>query len=212
MRDYLTKKTLTKKMNYRTFFVSNLNNLLNNTEILVMYAINTHRLPLSTDVSLKANICSYCLVKFHGRDVAAVDLKQECQTSCGHHFHLACLTWLFFNKPIGSRSCWHCGQNPFPVLDMKTGEAHLDKFFPDQVFSVACLNGDLDQVKKSLAEGVNVNAAMKDNYTALIIATLAGYTDIAEHLIKHGADVNAVQAFSRSTALHFAADQIKPIL
>ncbi|WP_422413154.1 MULTISPECIES: ankyrin repeat domain-containing protein [unclassified Endozoicomonas] len=174
-----------------------------------MDAINLNHppLPITTELTSEAHKCDICFVEFHGRDVAAVEDDSKCKTHCGHIFHLHCLTRLFYVKPIDSRSCGYCREKPFPVLDMKTGESHPDKFFPDQVFSRACLNGDVNQVKKSLAEGVYVNAVMWDDFNPLLIASAMGHTELAEVLINNGANVNAAMAENGVTPLFFAAQK-----
>ncbi|WOG28592.1 ankyrin repeat domain-containing protein [Endozoicomonas sp. 8E] len=161
--------------------------------------------PMNVDVTPEANKCSICHGEFRGSDVASVDANPECLTRCGHSSHLKCLTMLYVHKPIGSRNCGHCQGNPFPVLDTKTGKSYPDEFFPDQLFSRACWNGDVDQVKKSLAAGVYVNAVMSYDFNPLLIASAEGHTELAEVLINNGADVNAVMAEKGVTPLFFAA-------
>ncbi|WP_422414306.1 hypothetical protein, partial [Endozoicomonas sp. ALB122] len=108
-------------------------------------------------LTLTTDHCPVCLAPFHGRNVAPVVVKTQC---CGHRFDLGCITRCFVDQPIGSRRCAMCRQNPMPVVNQNTSESYPDTFFPDQTFYNACLNGDLDQVERSLAEGVNVNAVM----------------------------------------------------
>ncbi len=158
---------------------------------------------MSTDITSEANICCLCHGKIHGSTVAPVHIDLKCPSSCGQLSHLDCPKRQVVIHPIDF--CGFCLQNPFPALNMTTGESHPDKFFPDETFYNACLNGDLDQVKKSLAEGVYVNAVMKDDFTALMMASSKGYSDVAEHLINQGANVNAAQAESGATPLFFAA-------
>ncbi|WP_257254282.1 ankyrin repeat domain-containing protein, partial [Endozoicomonas sp. SESOKO3] len=166
----------------------------------------TRSLPMITDVKSQAALCPICRDDFHGHNVAPVDVKPQYQTRCGHHFHLDCISKHFVKQSIGSRQCKECGQNPTPVLNESTGVSHPDKFFPDHRFYDACFDGNLKKVKKSLAEGVNVNAVMKDDLTALMIASIKGHTDVAEHLIKNRAEVNAARACDGFTPLMLAAE------
>ncbi|WP_257282076.1 ankyrin repeat domain-containing protein [Endozoicomonas sp. ISHI1] len=160
--------------------------------------------PMDTDIPLESDPCPICLTHFHGRDEALVVVKSQC---CGHHFDLDCISKCFVNQPIGSRRCAMCRQDPMPIVNENTGESHPDEFFPDQRFYRACFNGDLDQVEKSLAEGVNVNAVMTDDLTALILASYRGQTDVVERLINAGANVNAARTRDGCTPLYMAAQE-----
>lgn len=61
----------------------------------------------------------------------------------------------------------------------------------DEDFLKLCEAGNVVEVKEAIKNGANVNA--KNNYgsTALMHATVIGYTETTELLLKHGADVNA---------------------
>ncbi|WOG28594.1 ankyrin repeat domain-containing protein [Endozoicomonas sp. 8E] len=175
-----------------------------------MDAIAPSPLPMSTELTSKADVCSICHGGFHGRNVAPVNLNPKCQTHCGHYFHLHCITGQFVDEPLGSRRCKLCRQNPIPVLNTSTGESYPDKFFADQRFRSACCSRDLKQVQKLLEEGVNINAVMNAGFTALMIASSEGFTDLAELLIRHGADVNAARAEDGVTALFLTAQNNDP--
>ncbi|WP_257282067.1 ankyrin repeat domain-containing protein [Endozoicomonas sp. ISHI1] len=172
-----------------------------------MDATHLSALTISTEETSKADECFICFAEFHGRDVASVKRNPKCQTHCGHLFHLDCLTRQFHYQPIGLRSCGYCRQNPFPVLNMKTGESYPNTFFPDEAFYNAFLRGDLDQVKKSLAGGVYVDAVMKGDFNPLLMASAQGYTDLAEVLINNGADINTAIAEDGVTPLFMAAQE-----
>ncbi|WP_257281818.1 ankyrin repeat domain-containing protein [Endozoicomonas sp. ISHI1] len=175
---------------------------VNSTDVLLMDGMAHPTVPTGTDIPLESDVCPICLVHFHGRGEALVVVKSQC---CGHHFDLDCVSKCFVEQPIGSRQCAMCRQNPMPMLSENTGESHPDQFFPDQAFYNACFDEDLDQVQKSLAEGVNVNAVMNnDGLNALMLACIWGHKDVVEHLINAGADLNA-QTEIGSTSLHFAA-------
>lgn len=54
----------------------------------------------------------------------------------------------------------------------------------------AAIDNELDNVKKALDAGADVNATDEDGDTALILASVNGYTDIVEELLENEADVN----------------------
>ncbi|WP_257282251.1 ankyrin repeat domain-containing protein [Endozoicomonas sp. ISHI1] len=176
-----------------------------NTDVLTMDGTAHLAVPMDTDAPVESDPCPICLVHFHGRDAVPVVLKAQC---CGHHFDLDCISKCFVDQPIGSRRCAMCRQNPMPVVNVNTGESHPDEFFPDWTFYRACLEGELDQVEKSLAEGVNVNAVIDDDFTALMLASGQGHKDIVERLIDAGADLNA-RINNGATSLFIAAQKNK---
>jgi ankyrin repeat protein len=53
------------------------------------------------------------------------------------------------------------------------------------------VTGKVGQVKKLLSDGVNVNACVSENGTALIAASIGGHLKIVKLLLRKGADVNA---------------------
>ncbi len=162
--------------------------------------------PMGTDASSKDDVCAICLEHFHGHDVAPVDADEtKCLTHCGHTFHLRCLTSQYFRKPIGSRQCAMCRQNPMPVEKEKTSESLPDKFFPDETFYDACYQGDYDQVDKSLADGVNINAVMKYGVTALMLGSFSGNRAVVERQLNAGAKVNFARTEDGATPLFMAA-------
>ncbi len=156
--------------------------------------------------TLKADQCAICLANFHNRNEEPVVVKTGC---CGQLFDLDCVSRCFVDQPIGSRRCAMCRQNPMPLMNQNTSESHPDTFFPDQTFYIACSNGDLEQVERSLAEGVNVNAVTSDDLTALMMASYGGHTDVVESLINAGASPNAARSCG-ATALYFAVQENNP--
>ncbi|WP_422135602.1 ankyrin repeat domain-containing protein [Endozoicomonas sp. ALD040] len=150
----------------------------------------------------EADQCPICLAPFHGRSVPPVVVTTQC---CCQRFDLDCISRYFTDQPIGSRRCAMCRQDPMPLVNQNTSESHPDTFFPDRTFFRACLFGDLDQVERSLAEGVNVNAVMIDDYTALMLASGLGHIDVVERLINAGANLDAAGS-TRPTALLFAVN------
>lgn len=79
----------------------------------------------------------------------------------------------------------------------------------DKEFMKLCRSGTAAEVEEAIMNGANVNAKENGFYkTSLMEATYYGKADIAEVLLKHGADVNARSADSRGwTALMWAAIQ-----
>mmetsp|Transcript_21749 Transcript_21749/g.32854 ORF Transcript_21749/g.32854 Transcript_21749/m.32854 type:complete len:167 (+) Transcript_21749:110-610(+) len=67
----------------------------------------------------------------------------------------------------------------------------------------AAKNGNLNQVRRLLRGGVDVNCVNSYGSTPLIMASIAGNLEIAEVLIEAGADVNQPQ-YQDWTALHGA--------
>ncbi len=66
-------------------------------------------------------------------------------------------------------------------------------------------NGNVDDVKKLIEEGVNVNL-LRDGITPLMIAASKGHTAVAEVIIQAGVNINE-RSDNGDTALHMAAEQ-----
>src|SRR5690606_8453424 len=60
--------------------------------------------------------------------------------------------------------------------------------------------------------GADPDSPNQDNQTALMLASALGLLEIAELLIEHGADVNAVETFRNQNALMWAAGENHPAL
>ena len=75
-----------------------------------------------------------------------------------------------------------CGESQSP--EPPTGKA------PDILLIEAAAKGNIEAVKQHLAAGVDVNAKEEDGSTPLHQAASEGHKEIAELLIKEGADVN----------------------
>ena len=71
----------------------------------------------------------------------------------------------------------------------------------DKELLEAVKNNKLDEVKKALDAGANVNATNNDGNTALIQASQNGHTEIVAMLLEKGADVNASKGKGGDTAL-----------
>jgi len=68
----------------------------------------------------------------------------------------------------------------------------------------ASILGDVDEVRRTLRKGADVNAGDEDGRTALHIAAREGYREITELLLAHGADVNLSERRYNLTAAEFA--------
>lgn len=60
------------------------------------------------------------------------------------------------------------------------------KYLDEQLFE-ACKIGTIEEIERLIKTGANVNAANDYGETALMWASLSGYTEIAKLLIKAGA-------------------------
>ena len=80
---------------------------------------------------------------------------------------------------------------------------------PDISIHRAAEKGNIEVVKKHLANGADINARDSDGLTPLIQAAFKGHNELVELLIAEGADVNAKDD-DGSTALDFATDPDNP--
>ncbi|SHN65631.1 Ankyrin repeat-containing protein, partial [Desulfovibrio litoralis DSM 11393] len=80
----------------------------------------------------------------------------------------------------------------------------------DEDFIQLCKKGTLEEVKKAIANGANVNAKDIDDRTALMRAVYSNPSpDVIAELIKAGADVNA-KDINDNTVLSHAVDNSNP--
>ena len=70
----------------------------------------------------------------------------------------------------------------------------------------AAKQGDVNQVRALLDDGVDANSTNRYGATALSFAANRGYVEIARLLVVAGVNVNAKDSFYGATALHWAAD------
>ncbi|MBV9766577.1 MAG: ankyrin repeat domain-containing protein [Acidobacteriaceae bacterium] len=70
--------------------------------------------------------------------------------------------------------------------------------------------GQLDQVESLTAQGADVNARDALGSTPLLDAAWSGNTEIANFLLAHGADANAIHTEARSTPLYYAVIRGRP--
>jgi len=71
---------------------------------------------------------------------------------------------------------------------------------------IAANSGRLEEVKRLLNEGADVNARAMNGMTPLILAAWMGHTEVVELLLRHGADINA-KTNTGSTALKLATER-----
>ena len=74
---------------------------------------------------------------------------------------------------------------------------------PDISIHRAAEKGNIEVVKKHLANGADINARDSDGLTPLIQAAFKGHNELVELLIAEGADVNAKDKYG-GTTLHVA--------
>jgi ankyrin repeat protein len=75
----------------------------------------------------------------------------------------------------------------------------------------ATATGNVEAVKKAIADGADVNVKAVGGGTLLFIATHEGHREVAELLIAKGADVNAKNG-SGETPLDWADEEIADLL
>lgn len=74
---------------------------------------------------------------------------------------------------------------------------------PVYMFHQAARDGDLDSVKRLLAdEGIGVDSTLNESYTALAYASAGGHLSVVKELLAQGADVNLQTRFSKSPLNH----------
>jgi len=70
----------------------------------------------------------------------------------------------------------------------------------------ACREGDLVRVKKNVDARVDIDAKDKGGWFPLSAASAHGHADVAEYLLKEGADVNELSS-KKNTPLIYAASR-----
>jgi LCP family protein required for cell wall assembly len=88
---------------------------------------------------------------------------------------------------------WHCNDNQFFFLTPKTNTESLIE---------ACSLGYIEEVKKFLKQGIDVNLKDYEGRTALVCAILNNHIDIANLLIDRGADVNTKDIYGITVLWH----------
>ena len=60
--------------------------------------------------------------------------------------------------------------------------------------------GNLNEIKKVITEGVNVNHSDGYGWTALMCASFAGHEDVVKYLLEHGANKSLVNSHGKTAA------------
>jgi ankyrin repeat protein len=89
---------------------------------------------------------------------------------------------------------------------MSTGIEAANTKSDSALFLEAVLQGDLEQVKQRLDQGVDVDVRDSQGRTALLLAAHENHIAIAEALIRSGADVNARDDIDDSPYLYAGAE------
>ncbi len=97
----------------------------------------------------------------------------------------------------------YCNQNNIVKLLEELPGSSVGKFDAELIEAVG--KRTLDEIKKLLAQGADVNARDTMGVSPLHFAAARGDKEIAEHLISKGANVNAVDNIWKNTPLHTAA-------
>jgi len=71
----------------------------------------------------------------------------------------------------------------------------------------AAASGDIDEIKRLLSQGTDVNVTNEEGQTPLHKAARAGQSNVAELLISRGANINATSKAWESTPLHCTANK-----
>jgi ankyrin repeat protein len=71
----------------------------------------------------------------------------------------------------------------------------------------AAENANLHDLQTALTDGANVNTRNDKNATALMLASMGGYTEIVKLLLNKGADVNVKEPTNGRTALMMASEK-----
>ncbi len=93
---------------------------------------------------------------------------------------------------------------PLFLLDMGARITGRNPQVKWELIEHSVVSGNLSLVKMLLSKGLNVDGEAKEN-TPLHSAVLHGYLEIAEHLIKSGANIEA-RCIRGETPLHWAAN------
>lgn len=92
--------------------------------------------------------------------------------------------------------------NSFSPIPEINEELHL----PELVYWASL--GELDEVKQSLANGVDVNSTDDEGYSALQAAAENGYLEVVKTLVQHGANVAYKAEYSALELAKMAEQQL----
>lgn len=119
----------------------------------------------------------------------------------GGHFH-TCWTQDDYRKLVLNAIVW-CAGIDVPSDGVKSGKPVI---VTNKTITQAIAKGDIEDIKRHIASGADLNEQNKSGWTSLHYAVVRGNTDAARLLIENGAKVDIVTG-SGQTALHFAADR-----
>ena len=130
-------------------------------------------------------MCSICCDGFTGKGRATLN--------CGHEFHLQCIsTWL---SQKGGRTCPVCRTPP-------TEKEKLHDLDPEAPFNrmvngvtplmFAATNNDVDETRRLIHSGENVNACDSDGDTPLLYAVSNRHEEVTKLLLTAGAGVTVI--------------------
>jgi len=80
-------------------------------------------------------------------------------------------------------------------MSLLAAQTYLQTASADSAIADAARSGDIEQVRKQISAGEDVNAPESDGSTALLWATYQSYPEIVAALVEAGADLNAVNDF-----------------
>ena len=80
----------------------------------------------------------------------------------------------------------------------------LEPILPEELFD-ACKVGNIDEVKRLIEQGVDVNARDSNGWTPLVFAAGSGHAEIADLLIDNNADVTSQTNEGRNALMYAAA-------
>lgn len=100
---------------------------------------------------------------------------------------------------------WKTKNNKSPLYDSTNDNYSSSKDNNDSPLHDAALEGNLDTVKKLIANGLDLNAKNKFGITPLHYASIAGHLEIVKYLLSNGA--NNIKSNSGKTPLDFARDK-----
>ena len=100
---------------------------------------------------------------------------------------------------------WKTKNNKSPLYDSSNDNYSSSKDNNDSPLHDAALEGNLDTVKKLIANGLDLNAKNKFGNTPLHYASIAGHLKIVKYLLSNGA--NNIKSNSGKTPLDFAREK-----
>jgi len=94
-----------------------------------------------------------------------------------------------------------------PRLDQKVH--HVNQNY--SLIWAAC-QGDLDEIKRLVAHGIDINEGDYDKRTAMHLAATEGHTEVVEYLLRHGAKANIMDRFGSTPLADAKINKHKDII